>query len=425
MHGRVRLALGLSISFTAAALALACGSSSDDTAAGSPDGSVDARIRVDAFREVDTGSSDATKDAYVYFGDAGPGHQLGTGGSHTCFIRPDRTVRCWGSNSKGQLGNGVDDGGKSAVPVDVIGITDAVELAGGGEFTCARLASGGVKCWGDGNVLGNDGDSGAMSSKPVDVVGLVDAVQIAAGVYHACALRANHHVVCWGADSGRLGDGNLGGGPLPVEPVKPNDAGGNIDDAIAVACGWGHTCIAHMDGSVTCSGEYQPWGQLGDGTNQDRYTPVEVQNMAGAVSVGAGLYTSFALLADGGVMQAWGNNQTGSLGLGTTDQNLNGSPMDVPGMTSIAELAPSGWGSCAVTTSHTGYCWGDFVATSNSPTPVTTSGPIAEISGGESHACARMISGEVQCWGSNYAGQLGSAADGGGQINTPVTVPGL
>src|SRR5690349_22867596 len=110
MHGRVRLALGLTISFAAAALALACGSSSDNTA-GSPDGSADARIKVDAFREVDTGSSDATNDAYVYFGDAGPGHQLGTGGSHSCFIRADRAVRCWGSNSSGQLGNGVNDGG--------------------------------------------------------------------------------------------------------------------------------------------------------------------------------------------------------------------------------------------------------------------------------------------------------------------------
>ncbi|MEO8797000.1 MAG: hypothetical protein ABI551_03870 [Polyangiaceae bacterium] len=82
-----------------------------------------------------------------------------------------------------------------------------MELAGGSAFTCARRATGGVRCWGDGIELGNDGDSRAMSSVPVDVVGLEDAVQIAAGSYHACALRANKHVVCWGANSGRIGDG--------------------------------------------------------------------------------------------------------------------------------------------------------------------------------------------------------------------------
>ncbi|MGH7282071.1 MAG: RCC1 domain-containing protein, partial [Polyangiaceae bacterium] len=300
MHRPFRFALGLAVSFTAAALALACGSSSDD-AAGSPDGSIDEGVDggLDVFRRdvesVDAtrdATRDATSDAFVFFGDAGPGHQLGTGGAHSCFIRPGGTVRCWGSNSNGQLGNGVNDGGNSAIPVDVIGITDAVELAGGSDFTCARLATGAVKCWGDGEFLGNDYDSGAMSSVPVDVVGLDDAVQIAAGSYHACALRVNHHVVCWGANSGRIGDGTTGDRLLPTEQIQPSGVG-NIDDAVSVACGWGHTCVAHIDGSVTCSGEYQPWGQLGDGTVADQYTPVEVQNMSGAVSVGAGLYTSY------------------------------------------------------------------------------------------------------------------------------------
>jgi alpha-tubulin suppressor-like RCC1 family protein len=425
-------------------LAIAC-SGSDDGGGGAPDASPDEGVDVvtsDASGSADTSSvdaisgdgpgdvdatadagSDASDAAYAFDGDAAVlGHQLGTGGAHSCAIRAGGAVRCWGSNSKGQLGNGASDGG-SATPVDVVGLTDAVELAAGGEFTCARRVGGGVRCWGDGRELGVGPDAGAYSSVPVDVTGLVDAVQLAAGSYHACALRANRHVVCWGSNYGRIGDGTTGDRLTPTEPVGPTDAG-TITDAISVGAGWGHTCIAHENGTVTCSGEYQPWGQLGDGTTADRYSPVLVQNMSTARAVGLGLYTSYALLASG-QLQSWGNNQIGQLGIGTSDQAVHGSPVDVSGMTSVAELAPCGWGSCALTQTRQGYCWGDYVSTSMSPAVVTTSGPIAEISGGERHACARMISGEVQCWGSNDSRQLGAGVDAGGTSATPVTVPGL
>jgi alpha-tubulin suppressor-like RCC1 family protein len=423
-----------------AAVGFACGSSSDDgagapdasldegvdvvesDASGSGDGSVDA-ISGDTPGEQDAGG-DASDAAYAFDGDAAAlAHQLGTGGSHSCAIRAGGAVRCWGSNAKGQLGNGSSDGGASLVPVDVVGLTDAVELAAGGAFTCARRAAGGVRCWGDGEELGVGPDGGASSSVPVDVTGLTDAVQLAAGSYHACALRANAHVVCWGSNYGRIGDGTTGDRLTPTEPVGPMDAG-TITDAVSVGAGWGHTCIAHQKGTVTCSGEYQPWGQLGDGTTADRYSPVLVQNISTATAVGLGLYTSYALLTSG-QLQSWGNNQLGQLGIGVSDDGVHGAPIDVPTMTNVAELAPSGWGACAVTQTRQGYCWGDYVSASKSPAVVTTSGPIAEISGGERHACARMFTGEVQCWGSNDSGQLGAGVDAGASSLKPVTVQGL
>ncbi len=455
MKARLRYALAF-VASTGAALAVACGSSSDATSGGGADAS-SSETGSDGSASGDDGSStadgngggdvaagdapadsadagdamaDVASDApFVFDGDAASPpltHMLATGGAHSCVIRSGGAVRCWGNNSKGQLGGGGALGGTSP-PVDVVGLTDAVELTAGYEFTCARRAGGGVRCWGDGSFLGVGADAGS-TSVPVDVTGLSDAVQISARSYHTCALRANHHVACWGANYGRIGDGTTTARYTPTEPLGPMDAG-TIDDAISVGTGWGDTCIAHTNGTMTCSGEYNPWGQLGDGYTQDRFSPVSVLNMSTAIEVGLGLYTSCARLASGQI-QCWGNNQGGQLGLGTTDQNAHSSPVDVPGMTNMAEISPAGFGTCALTQTHQVYCWGYYVSgsgngNSSSPLLVGTSGPVAEVSGGDEHACARLVSGEVQCWGNNYAGQIGGAADAGALVVAPITVPGL
>ena len=97
-------------------------------------------------------------------------------------------------------------------PALVQGLADAVELAAGHFFTCARTASGQVLCWGY-DYFGQlgDGRSGARmtSSEPVEVAGLTDAVQLEAGQSHVCARRRGGEVVCWGDNEhGQLGDGS-------------------------------------------------------------------------------------------------------------------------------------------------------------------------------------------------------------------------
>jgi alpha-tubulin suppressor-like RCC1 family protein len=124
-------------------------------------------------------------------------------------------------------------------------------------------------------------------------------------------------------------------------------------------------------------------------------------------------------------MQCWGNNQAGQLGLGTSDQSVHGSPTDVPGMTQVAQTSPSCFGTCALTQSQQVYCWGSAVAPSSSPSLVATTGPAAEVSGGDEHACARLVSGAIQCWGTNAQGQLGNGTDAGASPSSPTTVTGL
>src|SRR2546430_10538083 len=100
----------------------------------------------------------------------------------------------------------------SATPVTVTGITAATAVTGGGFHTCALLQDGSVRCWGqnDYGQLGNGTVSSAQVSNatPVEVIGITTATAVTAGGYHACALLQNGSVRCWGQnDYGQLGDG--------------------------------------------------------------------------------------------------------------------------------------------------------------------------------------------------------------------------
>jgi alpha-tubulin suppressor-like RCC1 family protein len=134
---------------------------------------------------------------------------LAAGEFHTCAVLADGTVRCWGENTFGQLGDGTTDNTRP-LPVPVSGLsTAAVGLAAGRDHTCAVLADGSGRCWG-GNAFGQIGD-GTTTGRvlPMAVNGLTNAVAIAAGGDHTCARLADGSVRCWGSNiSGQLGDGD-------------------------------------------------------------------------------------------------------------------------------------------------------------------------------------------------------------------------
>ena len=111
------------------------------------------------------------------------------GGDVTCALRESGRVSCWGENDFGQLGDGTED--DAPTPVEVTGITDAVSIAAGSKSSCAVLQTGAARCWGanDYGLLGDD-NAEVDSAVPVDVVGIADAVSVAIGDYHACAIRS-------------------------------------------------------------------------------------------------------------------------------------------------------------------------------------------------------------------------------------------
>jgi len=119
---------------------------------------------------------------------------------------------CWGYNSSGQLGNGNSGStANSSIPVAVNGLGPVKSISAGTFHTCAILSDDSLKCWGgngDGQ-LGNGSSIDALT--PVSVSGLSQVKAISAGSFHTCALLSNQRAKCWGKnDNGQLGNGSSG-----------------------------------------------------------------------------------------------------------------------------------------------------------------------------------------------------------------------
>ncbi|CAB5019998.1 unannotated protein [freshwater metagenome] len=132
---------------------------------------------------------------------------ISVNGFHSCALIQEGNVKCWGANFDSQLGDGINASGSSATPVDVAGISTARGISAGSNHTCAILANGTVKCWGDNSKL-QGGRVGNKSATPVLVDGITGATAVSAGANHTCALIGSNDLKCWGnGGSGILGDG--------------------------------------------------------------------------------------------------------------------------------------------------------------------------------------------------------------------------
>lgn len=235
---------------------------------------------------------------------------ISAGFLHTCVLTAAGGMSCWGINADGQLGDGTTGVYRSA-PAGVTGLSSGVAaIAAGGMFTCALTSGGGVKCWGSQPGNGRFSDS----STPMDVTSLTSGVAaIEAGQHHACAVTTAGGVLCWGTNqNGQLGDGTISG----IQPT-PVAVSGLSSGVAAVTAGDSHTCALTMAGGVKCwGGNYR--GQLGDGTDLQRSTPVDASGLAsGITAVEAGPAHTCAINSSTGVV-CWGENGYGELGRGAS-----------------------------------------------------------------------------------------------------------
>lgn len=308
---------------------------------------------------------------------------IAAGGAHTCAVLEGGSVKCWGWQYYGQLGNGetvtgtpiskqnervpatvlVADPGGTTVP-----LTNAVAIVAGESHSCAVLSDGLMKCWG----RNQWGQLGHWDTASYDTAVLVyyfgGAARGVGGFAHTCARLANNTLACWGLnDVGQLGystDGPLGDFHY-THQAGTVEANGSL--FLEVSTGNRHTCGVVNNGSVKCWG-LNSNGQLGNGaeTGPNIVPGAVIGITSPAIAVALGAYHSCVLGENGGV-QCWGSNGAGQLGDETRSAGLD-------------------------------------YATPGIATNLT--GAIA-ISAGAGHTCAALAAGGVRCWGSNTSGQIG------------------
>jgi alpha-tubulin suppressor-like RCC1 family protein len=270
----------------------------------------------------------------------------------------------------------------------------------------------------DAEALGDGGPGDAAACA-------VTSLAVAHSGAHACAVKSGGTVWCWGAnDSRQLGDANgpsqpaVSGTPLQVP---------DITDAVAVVAGGAHSCALKKTGTLVCWGA-NDHGQLGVGTvNNEPLPPTTVVGLVNVTSVTAGTAHTCALTASG-IVSCWGLNDVGQLGLGSASAAVSSpTPVLLDGPASAASAVTAGGRhTCALGTDGSLQCWGSNffgqvgvgfddagqAGTNHLLPQMVRSARVTEVSAGYVHTCAVVEGSGVSCWGFNYFGTLGDHSTG-------------
>jgi alpha-tubulin suppressor-like RCC1 family protein len=334
--------------------------------------------------------------------------QILAGGNYSCAIAGDKTARCWGLNAWGQLGDGTTTPSRTPPKVGILGLANVTAIStGSGDYSCALIKGGTVKCWGY-NGSGQLGDGTTINrSTAVAVKGLKNVTAISTGASHSCALILGGTVKCWGSGGfGQLGDGAKTDSSTPVAVT-------GLVGAFAISTSWELSCALIRGGTVKCWGKTRFTAQ-GDPWPLNQSTPVAVPGLANVTAISLGTLFTCALIK-GGTVKCWGYNGSGQLGDGTTTERW--SPVAVTGLANVTAISSGGFAACALISGGTVKCWGGngFGNLGNSTFqdslgPVAVTGLVGAIaiSHGDETVCALLAGGTAVCWGRDSEGQYGN-----------------
>ncbi|MGK3998518.1 hypothetical protein [Sorangium sp. So ce1024] len=343
--------------------------------------------------------------------------EISAGFAHTCALRRDGSVWCWGRNGYGETGTQPTN--NTGVPAQVPLPGKAIHVAAGGGFSragadtapahsCAVMEDTSILCWGSGGQgqLGN----GTFSpwSPPTQVVSMINVAQLSLGAAHSCAVKAGDELYCWGSDAeGQLGNGTSSDDAHATPTLIRSDIR-------QVASGQDHTCaIKASDGGVLCWGRNFD-GQLGTGSQTDAESPVAVNAplAAGVDEVAAGDRHTCA--RKGVEIYCFGNDYNGAVGVSTFGPVPEPKLVAVPGVMHI-DVGRERSGAVSGDAGQL-LMWGvPYLGDGDTmlqPQPVRANiDGVAQLAVGYDHTCALKTTGEVLCWGENNHGQLGVGID--------------
>ena len=282
--------------------------------------------------------------------------QVSSGNASTCALTAKGGVVCWGKGGVGQLGDkGTAD---KDHPVAVVNsnntpLTGIVQIASGQSHTCALTTGGKVKCWGSNTYgeLGN-GNNNSPKNHAADVLAsgttpLGGIVQISSRGYHTCALTTGGKVKCWGSGSdGQLGNKGTSNSYYPVDVVTSNSSTNPLSGIVQVNAGGAHTCALTSINRVVCWGDGDN-GQLGNKASSDTGYPVSAFSsganvLTGIAQIGLGYYHSCGITTLG-QMRCWGDGDNGQLGNdGSVDKNHAVTVIDGDGSSTALNIGTTG-----------------------------------------------------------------------------------
>lgn len=341
--------------------------------------------------------------------DAGPpvgAIDVGTGLTHSCAVRTDGSLWCWGMNISGELGRGVIGASDPRPgPVADVGISWA-RVDAGANHTCAIDVDATLWCWGSNAYgqlgLGTAGDGERLV--PTRVGAARDWAKIDVGVNHTCGLRAST-LWCWGGTRIALGIGD------GLDHFAPAQVPGNWLD---VAAGSNFTCAIDDGGSLWCWGTNER-GQLGLGpAGPDRAErPQRVTAGTGWLNVSAGFFHACGVTSTPRYL-CWGANNQAQLGVG--DRVDRNEPTDLaPSPFNPARMALGAASSFAYSTAEGRLIvWGEEPDGTVLIGPNDLGGPFDcfDAAGGQIHQCALCAMDRVWCRGrSTGVGPGGESLD--------------
>lgn len=333
---------------------------------------------------------------------------ISTVGGASCALWSTGDITCWGRMSDGRLGNGVVSTESHPVPVNVLLIDDAVAIDAGSSHTCALRSDDTLWCWGW-NFYGQLGDgTTTTTATPVQVTGLTGVEAFDLSGSQTCARTSDGLLHCWGNNRyGGIGTGTVGGTvSTPTEVTGLGTVGlfavGAASFAITTSgqlMGWGRDWDGEITGSTTRTEYGSPRAVSAlDGLG---ITPVAIQGGGSPKVVGS----------DGRVW-CWGSNSNFTCGISTLVTEL-WPAMEVTGLSDVAGIDER----CAVTTTGEVWCWGyhdrgsagtgDREYPYDTPRQALGITDAVQVSHSSGHSCIRHDAGSVSCSGYNLRGEIG------------------